>query len=70
MGYGVYNAILLNKKFCRVEFLASMALPKVAKNTQNAWKIVKLRVALQYWIAKLQLETIKVEIADFAIFSH
>ena len=27
-------------------------------------------VALLYWIAKLELETIKVEIADFPFFSH
>ena len=27
-------------------------------------------VALLYWIAKLELETIKVEITDFSFFSH
>ena len=27
-------------------------------------------VALLYWIAKLELETIKVEISDFPFFSH
>ena len=68
MGYRAYKFILVSRIYAKPNYLIRKSLSIEAKT--ECLKIWKLMVALLYWIAKLELETIKVEITEFPISSQ
>ena len=70
MGYRVYKFILVGRIYAKSNYLIKKAPFYRSKDPSECLKIWRLLVALLYLIAKLELETIKVEITDFPFFSH